>query len=82
MIFILFFVFIQNKAKEAVIKLNFISASLAIFNHLINYLNSNIIEEFNVKACNIFLWHISVCNDTFPCMPIKHTNPLCGNVVS
>ena len=71
------------KAKEADINFNIIYRRIKIFNYLFNSINSNIIEEADVMACESFLvgYHF-VLNIIFPRTSIKHTNPLYGKVVS
>ena len=81
MLFISFFFY--RKAEEEGTKAKHAPARIEILNHNINYLNTNMSEEVNAKARNSLLVdHKFVCNDISPCTSRKHTNPLCGKVVS
>ena len=77
------FFFFYKKAKGEVIKSKRTPVRLEILNHITNYLNISINKEVNFKARNIFIVDNQfVWNNIFLPTSRKHTNPICGKVVS
>ena len=78
-----FHFFFCNMAKEEAIKAKRTPVWLERPNHIIDYININMIKEFNIKARkSLPVAHHFVWNDILPFTSRKHTNPICGKFVS